>query len=896
MRGVSQYLVPFLLLVMMLGLRVADPGILQQIRWLTFDTYQRIAPRAYNPDLPVKIIDIDDQSLERFGQWPWPRTLLADMIENLATAGAAAVAFDMVFAESDRSSPNQILEQLQLPPEVQPLSDAIAALPSHDDVFAQKMVGLPIITGFVMTNSAGYRKPARKSTFAIAGDDPKPFVLNFEGAVINLRQIEIAATGNGAFNSTPEADLVIRRVPLLFQAQGELYPSLAAEALRVVQGARTYLIKSSGASATTAFGTQTGIDTIAIGQFQAQTDANGRVFLKYTPSVPDRYIPAWRILDKSFEPTDIAGKIIFVGTSAAGLLDLRATPLQKAVPGVEIHAQVVEQILTGEFLERPSFAAGAELIYMAALGLLIILLLRMVGAILSLVAGSVATVIVLGGSWYAYSTHGWLVDPIIPSMMVLVMFLASTVISYLSSEAQRRFVRDAFGRYLSPVVVQQLANNPDQLQLGGEQKTMTLLFTDVRDFTAISERFKQNPQGLTQLINRFLTPMTEVVLEHNGTIDKYMGDALMAFWNAPLDDEAHAVRACEAALDMYKALDLLNAELRRDSPINERPKVAANTKTEPGSVRGDAGAEVPNKAETTITTKTPMFEFADLLEKAESGIASAQYRLGKAYRDGAGGEQDDAAAAKWFRAAAEQGYPKAQRHLSTFFAIGRGVERDVTAALMWMSLAAQQGLATAEMHLDELQRAATPEERNEAERLVRVWQPKEIQNQRFQIRIGVGISTGECVVGNVGSTHRFDYSVLGDSVNLASRLEGQTKDYGVGIIISDTTHALAPGFACLELDLIAVKGKRDAVRIFGLLGPPDMAATEEFKTLQQAHDRVLAAYRAQNWREARELADTCTQLDENLSALYDLYRDRIGRFELEPPGKNWDGVFTALTK
>lgn len=896
MRGASQYLVPFLLLVLMLGLRVADPGILQQIRWLTFDTYQRIAPRAYNPDLPVKIVDIDDASLDRHGQWPWPRILLADLVQNLTAAGAAAVAFDMVFAEPDRSSPNQALKLWKLPPEVEELRASVAALPSHDEVFANALANAPVIVGFVLTDSADRRLPARKSTFAIAGDDPLPFVANFGGAVINLPEIEAVATGNGAFNSAPEADLVVRRVPLLFQLDGELYPSLAAEALRVVQGAKTYLIKSSGASATTALGEHTGIDTIAIGQFPAKTDGNGRMFLWFTPSVPDRYISAWRILENNFDAEDVAGKIVFIGTSAAGLLDLKATPLQKAVPGVEIHAQAIEQIITGEFLERPSFAAGAELIYMATLGLLIIFLLRTVGAILSLVAGSVATAIVLGGSWYAYSTHGWLVDPIIPSMMVLVMFLASTVISYLSSEAQRRFVRDAFGRYLSPVVVQQLANNPDQLQLGGEQKTMTLLFTDVRDFTAISERFKRNPQGLTQLINRFLTPMTEVVLEHNGTIDKYMGDALMAFWNAPLDDEAHAVRACEAALDMYKALDLLNAELRRDSPINERPKVAANTKIEPGSVRADTGAEVPNKAETTITTKKPMFELADLFEKAESGIASAQYRLGKACRDGAGGEQDDAAAAKWFRAAAEQGYPKAQRHLGTSFATGRGVERDVTAALMWMSLAAQQGLATAEMHLDELQRAVTPEQRNEAERLVRVWQPKEIQNQRFQIRIGIGIATGECVVGNVGSTHRFDYSVLGDSVNLASRLEGQTKDYGVGIIISDTTHALAPGFACLELDLIAVKGKRDAVRIFGLLGPPEMAATEEFKTLQQTHDRVLAAYRAQNWREARELADTCTKMNENLSALYDLYRDRIGRFELEPPGRNWDGVFTALTK
>lgn len=894
MRGKFQIIFPLIILVLMLALRVADPGMLQQIRWLTFDTYQRLAPRAYNPDLPVKIIDIDDPSLERLGQWPWPRDVLAQLLVNLANAGAAAVAFDMVFAEPDRSSPDQILKQLQLPPEVQALSDAITRLPSHDDIFAQTVAGLPIVTGFVLVNSSEtYRKPASKGTFAIAGDDPKPFVLDFPGAVVNLHQIEIAATGNGAFNSTPEGDLVVRRVPLVFQSHGELYPSLAAEALRVVQGAQTYLIKSSGASGTTAFGAQTGIDTIAIGQFQARTDANGRMFLKFTPSVPDRYIPAWRILEGEINPEDITGKIIFIGTSAAGLLDLRATPLQMAVPGVEIHAQAIEQIITGDFLERPSFAQGAELIYLAILGLLMIFLLRTVGAVLSLIAGAVAAGVVIGGSFYAYTAHGWLVDPIIPSILVFVMFLTSTIISYLTSEAQRRFVRDAFGRYLSPVVVQELAKHPDQLQLGGEQRTMTILFTDVRGFTSISERFKENPQGLTQLINRFLTPMTDVILEYSGTIDKYMGDALMAFWNAPLDDEQHAAHACQAALEIHQALDRLNEEFRENSPLPAPPvpvaTAGANTEAAPDALSAKTG-------QTDVTPQTPHRQFAELVVKANQGIASAQYRLAKAYRDGAGGEPDVAAAARYFRAAADQGYAKAQRHLGTCYAEGRGVDQDRTTGLMWLTLAAEQGLATAEISRARLREAATPEERTEAERLARMWEPTLSDGEAFRIRIGVGIATGDCVVGNVGSTHRFDYSVLGDSVNLAARLEGQTKDYGVGIIISDSTRKLAPGFACLELDLIAVKGKAEAVTIYALLGPPAMATQKNFLTLQQNHDRMLAAYRAQNWREARELADRCNEMDEELGPLYDLYRDRIGRFEIDPPGENWDGVFIALTK
>ncbi len=866
------------MLMVMLGLRIADPGILQQVRWLTFDTYQRLAPRAYNPDLPVKIIDIDDMSLERLGQWPWPRTVLSDLVVELTQAGASAVAFDMVFAEPDRSSPLQALALWNLPPDVQDLSDQIARLPSHDDIFAQTILGAPVVTGFVLTNGANARRlPARKSTFAIAGDDPRPFVVTVPNAVVNLPEFEKAAMGNGAFNSTPEADLVVRRVPLLLQIDGELYPSLAAEALRVAQNEKTYLVKSSGASATTAFGAHTGVDTVGIGQFHAKTDGSGRMFMHFTPSVPDRYIPAWQIIENTFDPADIAGKIVFVGTSAAGLLDLRATALQRAVPGVEIHAQVIEQIVTGDFLQRPSFADGAEIIYIATLGLLLIFLLRAVGAVLSLFFGGVATAVVIGGSFYAFRDQGWLVDPVIPSTMVFVMFLTSVVISYLSSEAQRRFVHDAFGRYLSPIVVRELAKHPQQLRLGGEQRMMTILFTDVRGFTSISERFKHNPQGLTQLINQFLTPMTAVILKHEGTIDKYMGDAMMVFWNAPMDDEHHASHACQAALELHQALAFLNDELSSQHRIEHQP---------------DAMVHRPEE----LAAGTLPSDITDLLREAEAGVAGAQYRLGKAYRDGTGVGQDATASAEWFAMAADQGYAKAQRHLGTCYAAGSGVNQDMTAALMWLSLAAEQGMTTAEMALVEQRRVATPEQRNEAERRVRVWQPNESAGSVTQIRIGVGISTGECVVGNLGSTHRFDYSVLGDSVNLASRLEGQTKDYGVGIILSEATHDLAPEFAYLELDLIAVKGKQEAVRIYALLGPPEITGTKDFTYLQDAHNRMLTAYRGQHWREARELADVCTQLDASLSGLYDVYRDRIGRYERDPPGENWESVHTALTK
>ncbi len=887
MKRLRQSFIPLTILALLLALRVFDPGAMQEARWLVFDTYQRLKPREFNPNLPVKIVDIDDESLARLGQWPWPRPLIARLVERLTQAGAATIVFDIVFAEPDRSSPDQALRHWPATREVLALRDSVAALPSHDKIFAKAIAQAPVVTGFVLTHKEGARLPATKATFAIAGDDPKPFILSFKGAVVTLPEIEAAALGNGAFNSTPEADLVVRRVPLVLRVGDKLYPSLVAEALRVAQGAKTFIIKSSGASGVTAFGEHTGIDAIGIGQLRVRTDGRGRVMLHYTKSMPERYIPAWQVLGSEFDPNLVAGKIIFVGTSAAGLFDLRATSLQKAVPGVEIHAQTIEQILTGEFLERPSFADAVELVYILVLGLVLIILLPMTGAMWGLVLGGLATAAAIGGSWYAFDVYGWLIDPGVPSAMVVFVFLSGTVISYLTSEAQRRQVRSAFGRYLSPVVVERLAQHPEQLKLGGDRRTMSVMFSDIRGFTTISERFSDDPEGLTRLINRALTPMTEAVLNQGGTIDKYIGDCLMAFWNAPLDDEHHASHACRASLAMFEAIARLNEELAAESPADMKDG-PADPKAHPAPILNSpsAGAD-PNNASDSIES---------LIHEANHGLVGAQYELGKSYRDGAGVNADPAEAARWFKVAAEQGYAKAQRHLGTRYASGDGIPQDTTLAIMWLTLAAQQGLATAEMRLQDISSSATPEQRNDAERRLRTWQAKTTLTRSIQINIGIGISTGSCLVGNLGSYQRFDYSVLGDPVNLASRLEGQTKNYGVGIVINETTRSLAPEFAALELDLIAVKGKSEAVRIYGLLGDAEAAEQPSFQKLARQHQDMLAAYRNQLWQEARELMEACSDLDPSLNKLYDVYRDRIGEYEETPPGRNWDGVFVALTK
>ena len=341
-------------------------------------------------------------------------------------------------------------------------------------------------------------------------------------------------------------------------------------------------------------------------------------------------------------------------------------------------------------------------------------------------------------SWLAFTEYRLLVDPVFPALVVLLVYLAGSLINYLRSEIERNQVRGAFSRYMSPALVEELARNPDKLVLGGEMKDMTLLFADMRGFTAISEQFKGDPTGLMSLINRFLTPMSDLILDRSGTIDKYMGYCIKAFWNAPLNDTEHGRHACASALAMFGALDALNAEI-----------------------------------------------------KTERETAGELYR---------------------------------------------------------------------------------------------------------PINIGIGLNSGECCVGNMGSEKRFDYSLLGDTVNLAARLEGQSKTYGVGIVIGETTRAEAPKYACLELDLIKVKGKDEAVRIYTLLGDAAYLEGAEFGALAERHAAMLEAYRGQNWARARECLAECRTLDGALDKFYDLYAERLDVFEADPPGADWDGVFVATSK
>ena len=778
---------PGVLLAVVLGLRLHDPAPLQAFRLKLFDFYNQIAPRPHTP-APVAIVDIDEESLRRFGQWPWPRTLVAELLRRLFEDGARVVAFNIVFADPDRTAPRQVLPQWfgqpvldpqRLRPEERNLVTAILeSIPDHDRVLADAIEHARpregaggVVAGVVLlpegadcpsapalsisTHNGGPGKPGRetrrreasngeclpavKASYARAGDDPLPFLPSYRGATINLPAIERGADGIGSFNLTAEPDGIVRRVPILMRVGDRVFPTLGPEAVRVFLGASTYVIRSSGASMERSFGEPTGLDSIKIGHRIVPVDAAGRLWLHFAQDRPERRIPAWRILAEEFDAGTIAGRIVFVGTSAPGLASLRVTPLGRELTGTEIHAEVAEQILVGDFVRTASWHTGLDFLLIVLIGAAIILAGPRFGALSGAVAVLAVLAALTGTSWYLYVERQFFFDPVYGGIAVLAVFMGTSVLSWLRSEGERAWVRKAFDQYLSPALVEQLAREPERLRLGGDLRVMTFLFCDVRDFTSISETCKSDPRGLIRLVNRFLGALTDVVLSRNGTIDKYMGDCIMAYWNAPLDDAEHARHACEAALAMSAALDRLNADLA---------------------------------AEAATDGRTPV-----------------------------------------------------------------------------------------------------------------------------RIRAGIGINTGECVVGNMGSDQRFDYSVLGDAVNLASRLEGLSRQYGVDIVIGEETHAaVQDSHATLELDLVAVKGKQEAVRVFALMGGEEMRADDAFRTMNARTHEMLEAYRAREWERAMELLNAARRIGGGLRELHDLYEIRIHHCIRMPPPPDWDGVFVARTK
>jgi adenylate cyclase len=723
-------LVCLALLIGLAAFRIADPAPVEELRVRTFDTFQLIYPRVKTAR-PVAIVDIDEKSLAKLGQFPWPRTRIADLVTNLTRLGAVVIAFDTIFSESDRLNPDVAAETFRnLDEETRA---KLRALPSNDQIFADAMRRSRVVLGesglpHVVSE---YDNTLPVTGLAMLGEPPQPFLLDFPGLLRNVNVLEQAAAGRGLISIKTERDGIVRRVPMIMQAQGATMPSLSFEILRVATGTDTIFIKSEKA----------GIKSIAVKGFEIPTDRNGQLWVHFARSDPSIYVSAVDVLEGRVAPELIARKLVLIGTSAVGLLDTKTTPIDPVMPGVEVHAQVLESALTRVLLSRPSYGVVVELCAAIVLGILVIAFAPLFGPITLVAVGGLFASLLVGTAWYFYWQHRLLIDFTYPLLSTTAIYLTLIFSSFVREQAQRRQIRSAFSQYLSPSLVEQLAQSPEKLVLGGEEREMTIMFSDMRGFTSISESYKNDPQGLTALMNRFLTPLTNAILNRKGTIDKYMGDAIMAFWNAPLDDSAHQINACEAALDMLERVGALNEARELEAKEENRPFIPLN--------------------------------------------------------------------------------------------------------------------------------------------------------------VGVGLNTGTCVVGNMGSDMRFDYSVFGDSVNLASRLEGQSKEYGFPIIIgSKTALAVKDKFAILELDFIMVKGKKEPEVIYAIAGREDTAQSGHFQRLRNLTIEMLACYRSRDWEGALAAIERGRKTDDAkaLKLLYNLYEARIRGYQQNPPPEDWNGAFALLTK
>jgi adenylate cyclase len=748
-------LVGLAMLAALLFISHMDPYPVKYIREKCFDIYQIIKPRTSSSpeDRLVVIIDVDEKSLQEIGQWPWSRKTIATLVANLHNMGVGVIAFDIVFSEADRLNPSSLLNVVEnIDSDVR---DTILALESNDEIFGRILAQTNVVLGRAgfwerHPNDSGKLIQQAIAVRSLSPNTPEPtdFLIDTPTLISNLPLLEKNAKGIGIFTFKPMLDGIVRQVPMVIQHKGNLYPSLAVEAVRVGLQISTLMLEVD----------PNGIRAVAIAPrsmlkpdgLKVVTDEMGLVRPYFSPHDPSLYLSASDVLNQRVDPSRLAGKIAFVGSSAAVLLDTRSTPIDSQVPGVEIHAQVVENMLaldgdTGavvaadQFLSRSEFVSkGGEIIIIAIGGLLMILLTPILGAARSMVLFVVLTCTAMAGSWFLFSEKLVLMDATFAVTTSFILYSTLIFLSWIREEKSKRHIRGAFAKYLSPAMVDRVAEHPEQLKLGGERRDMTLLFCDIRGFTTISEQF--SAEGLTRLINELLSPLTDVILKNGGTVDKYMGDCIMAFWNAPLDDPQHALNACISALQMLEKMDELNRRFQLEADREGGPHI--------------------------------------------------------------------------------------------------------------------------------------------------------------ELKVGLGLNSGECVVGNMGSDQRFDYSVLGDTVNMASRLEGQSKNYGVPIVIGENTRNQVPQFATFELDIVKVKGKTEAGRIFALIGDEKVAKSSEFQALKKAIDSMLSKWRSLDWNGAKAACAKARDLGKpyDIDAFFDFYDQRIIDFKACPPVEDWDGVCVATTK
>ena len=713
--------------------------LLGSLEAIVYDSRLRLTmPRTV--DDRVVILDIDEKSLlekEKGGEghWPWPRDRLALLLDKLFDKyQIAIVGFDVVFAERDESSGIRVLEQLgekelKTIPQFQSALKQIKPRLEYDDIFARKMQGRPVVLGYTFSSDDAKQAPKK-------GMLPPPVLsakafggrivgTSWNGYTANLSVLQKHAASAGHFNPWTDDDGITRRVPMLAEYHGAYYEPLSLAMVRVLLGSPPVEpLFAEGAS-----DDYMGVEWLKVGPLKIPVDDTLSALVPYRGRQGSfRYFSVSDVLHDRVAVSDLKGKIVLVGTTAPGLLDLRATPVGPVYPGVEVHANLITGMLDGNIKQNPPYVVGAEFTLLLVAGLAMAFLLPLLSPLKSTLVTVLILFLMLVTNVVVFHT-GNVVLPLASALvLILLLFTLNMAYGFFVEARGKRQITGLFGQYVPPELVDEMAKNPEEFSMEGESREMTVLFTDVRGFTTISEGL--DPKALSRLMNEFLTPLTEIIYKHRGTIDKYMGDCIMAFWGAPLPDPAHARNGILAGLEMQQRLKELQ----------------------------------------------PYFK--------------------------------------------TQNWP--------------------------------------------------------------------------EIRIGVGVNSGRMSVGNMGSKIRLAYTVMGDAVNLASRLEGITKEYGADIIVGEDTRNAASDVVFREIDRVRVKGKDVAVTIFeplGLQGQVDKARLDEMELFHQA----LKFYRSQNWDMAELQLLNLKNVSPD-SKLYSTFIGRIAFLRANPPAADWDGAFTFETK
>ena len=563
MRILTSIWMVILVAIILLGVRYTDSKYVKILRYKTWDAYQQIEPRQDHSDM-VTVVNITEKDLDKYGQWPWPRHVMAMLHAQLGESKPALVNYNILFAEEDRMSGKNYLDTMPLDKEVRKQLESV--LLDTDQVFAYMMD----VTGNVVLmqsvkDTSSLELPS--TTPILEKGNAKPWLWLYEGIVSPIPKFGAAAKGLGVNVTAPEPDGVVRKMPMLIRVNGKIYPSQILENVRIINQSKRIKVVT-GAN---------GIEEVLVKKDAGvPVNHNAEMYIHYTHPDNILEVSAGDVMSGEVPIEKLQNRIVVVGLDAAGLSYLKDTPFQ-LMTDQQITAQALDMLIKGKYLIRPANADMNEIMVMALLGLLLIMVLPRTGVLWSVPVLILSTGAVTAASWFGYAKQGFLIDASFPILFIAVIWSHSVYNNFVTQHRLRQQIKRQFEHYLAPDMVKKLQKDPSLLRLGGETRTMTFMFSDIRGFTPISEKYKGDPEGLTKLINRFLTRMTDIIIANGGTIDKFMGDCIMAFWNAPIDDGEHEEHAVQAAIEMQKELKLLNSELTKENLPNINIGIGINT-------------------------------------------------------------------------------------------------------------------------------------------------------------------------------------------------------------------------------------------------------------------------------------------------------------------------------